>query len=203
MPNHRSWLITCLTVLASVAAVQSPAKGEITIRIGSHRDVHHRYGTVYHRDVPFVRTVYPDGRVVERYGYSSGHPEVLVLPSPITIRHPTIQPSIVQPYIIHPLPSTVLPGSINAPLQTVSPRLLHGRSVQSTSALVLGIGGIPGREGPGAVYEELTRFVAGQVVIATQVAGGGDGFDWFLVASPEGQQAWIRGDRLSFFERSR
>lgn len=112
---------------------------------------------------------------------------MLVLPAPVVIQQPIAD----------------LSHLTNVPRQTVPPRLLHGRSIQSSSAVVLGFDSAAGREGPGAVYSEVTQFVGGQVVLATRLAGGGDGFDWFLIASTNGQQAWIRGDRLSFFEGSR
>jgi hypothetical protein len=177
---------------------------EIRIQIISGHEPHHRYVHYDDDDIPLIRTTYPDGRVVERYGYPSGRREVLVLPAPIiiqqrVIQHPPVfQPSIEHQRFISPIPS----GETYIPRQMRVPRLLHGRQVESTVARVVGIDTI-GREGPGNVYDPLTQFVAGQSVLATRIAGGGDGYDWFLIASPEGQQAWIRGDRLSFFERSR
>ncbi|MEM7770195.1 MAG: SH3 domain-containing protein [Cyanobacteria bacterium P01_A01_bin.37] len=198
---HRLSLIALLTALTSAVAMPSPAwASEIRIRFGSS---HHSHGHRLHHHqhhIPSIRYIYPDGRVIRQYGYPASHREVLILPSPGIIQQPVSQPFRGQSFIT---PSVIVPQSTHVVRQTRQPRLLHGRHIQSIPALVLGVGGISGREGPGTVYTELTQFVAGQTVVVTQIAGGGDGFDWFLTSSPAGQHAWIRGDRLSFFDQSR
>jgi len=169
------------------SAVQLPAIADVNVQINIDRQPHH--SRRYHRypRVPTVRYTYPDGRVVERYGYPQGQREVLILPSPAVVQYPVTPPPIVR-------------EPVYLPQQTQEPRLLHGQDINPINALVVGAGHLSGREGPGAVYSALTTFVPGQTVIVTRQAGGGDGYDWFLVASGEGQYAWIRGDRLSFYE---
>ncbi len=179
-----SRLALLAAALGTATLVSLPAQADVSIRIesgnSSFRFGHHPR----HQRVPSVRYVYPDGRVVERYGYQR---EVLVLPSPVIIQQPVVQPPIIrQPVFL--------------PQQTVQPRLLHGRQLNPLNALVIGAGSLSGRQGPGAVYPSLTEFVAGQTVTVTRIAGGGDGFDWFLAASGEGQYAWIRGDSLGFYD---
>lgn len=188
----RSPLTALFTVLVSVTALSLPAHADISIRVDTGRTFFQLGHSDEYRGVPVVRYVYPDGRVVERYGYDRGRREVLVLPSPVMIQQPVVIPQLSlgqQPRIQYP--------------QTGEPRLLHGQRIEPLYALVVGTGHLAGREGPGTVYPELTAFLSGQTVVVTQVAGGGDGYDWFLAASGQGQHAWIRGDRLSFYQSLR
>lgn len=191
-------LVAICAAMMGTTAMAVPAYADITIRMNTIRvNTGHTFFQVghpnrYHQHgVPVVRYVYPDGRVVERYGYPHGRREVLVLPSPV-VPHPPVA-----------LPQ---PSSRQSPVglhQAGEPRLLHGQRIDPIHALIVGAGNLAGREGPGTVYPELTAFLSGQTVVVTQVAGGGDGYDWFLAASGQGQHAWIRGDRLSFYESVR
>lgn len=80
--------------------------------------------------------------------------------------------------------------------QQRSPRLLHGRTIAPFVAQIFASNRLEGREGPSTVYPVITRFAPGQVVTATQSAGGADGIQWYLVASGQGQYAWVRGNHL-------
>ena len=187
MTCFRTSLVALLAATVSATSISLPAHADVDIRINLGGRSHHSDRYYRRGRVPSVRYVYPDGRTVERYGYPHGRRDVLVLPSPVIIQQPVVQPPIIrQPVYLQQ--------------QTRQPRLLHGRQIQSLNALVVGAGNMAGREGPGAVYPALTEFVAGQTVTVTQMAGGGDGYDWFLAASGAGQYAWIRGDRLSFYD---
>lgn len=167
----------------------------IQINTGSSHGDRYRYPH-RHGDVPVVRTILPDGRIVERYGYPSGRHEVIVLPSPTVIQRPVYsQPIYTQPIYTQP----IIQQPVYIPQQTQEPRSLHGQQVSPFPALVIGAGDLSGREGPGSVYPSLTRFASGQTVTVTRIAGGGDGYDWYLAASTAGQYAWLRGDRLAIY----
>lgn len=171
------------------AAPSAWADINIQINTGSSHGDRYRYRHRYdYDDVPVVRTILPDGRIVERYGYPSGRREVIVLPSSTVIQRPVYpRPIYSQPIIQQP---------VLIPQQTQEPRLLHGQEVSPFLAIVVGAGNLAGREGPGSVYPALTQFASGQAVTIMRVANGGDGYEWFLAASTAGQYAWLRGDRL-------
>lgn len=192
-------LATASVVAIAITAIElgamaQSAKADINIQINTGSSSRHR---PYHRhphhydDVPVVRTILPDGRIIERYGYPRGRREVIMLPSAGVIQQPIYAPPIIQQPIIQ--------QPVQIQQQTQQPRLLHGQDVSPFTAVVVGSGHLSGREGPGSVYSALTRFAPGQTVTVTRRAGGGDGYDWFLAASTAGQYAWIRGDCLAIY----
>ncbi|MEB3358332.1 MAG: SH3 domain-containing protein [Synechococcales bacterium] len=167
------------TLLLSLALVTLPeaAYADRQIRIIYRSDEVHR-DRDYYRDHPVIRP---------RHGRNLHRREVIIL-SPLQIGpFPGGQPS----------PLLAPPPVVSA--QTESPRLLHGQEIYPVYALVYGRNQLAGREGPGTVYSVLTRFVPGQWVTLTQVAGGADGYDWYLAASPSGQYAWVRGDAVAIY----
>ncbi len=175
----------------------------IQINTGSSHGSRYRYGHRHNDDVPVVRTFLPDGRIIERYGYPNGRHDVIVLPSPTVIQRPIdSRPVYSRPVYSQPIYSQpIIQEPVRIPQQTQEPRLLHGQQVSPFTAVVVGAGDLSGREGPGSVYPLLTRFAAGQPVTVMRIAGGGDGYDWYLAASTAGQYAWLRGDRLAVYSQ--
>ncbi|MGB3612912.1 MAG: SH3 domain-containing protein [Elainellaceae cyanobacterium] len=93
-------------------------------------------------------------------------------------------------------PTTAAPTITIHGRQQQTPRLLHGQTIAPFVAQIYAQDTLEGHEGPSTVYPIITRFAPGQMVTATQAAGGADGVQWYLVASGQGQYAWVRGDRL-------
>lgn len=208
--------------LASISALVAtviglPAQADVTISnitdietIRRSRDTYVIDDVRYHHDAPSGYYITPDDVIHElggsshRYHRQPTYRRIIIqrrITRPTVIQQPII---IQQPVPVYPQPflqhSFIPQPVIQIPAQTEPPRLLHGKQIQPLTATVFGEGGIPGREGPGAVYPSLTTFVAGQAVVVTQIAGGGDGYDWFLAASGSGQRAWVRGDRLVIYQ---
>ncbi|MGB3496054.1 MAG: SH3 domain-containing protein [Elainellaceae cyanobacterium] len=198
--------LSAIALTAGLWTIAPSTRADINVQIntGSSHGDRYRHGDRYYRDsdryyrddVPVVRTILPDGRIIERYGYPRDQRQVIVLPSPTVIRQPVYsQPVYSQPIYSQP----IIQQPIQIPQQIQEPRILHGQQVSPFSAVVVGAGHLSGREGPGNVYSTLTQFAAGQAVTITRRAGGGDGYDWYLAASTAGQYAWLRGDRLAIY----
>ncbi|MGF1495227.1 MAG: SH3 domain-containing protein [Elainellaceae cyanobacterium] len=176
-------LITTLILAGALVATPKAAHADRVIRIIQHGGDHPRHDE-YRRD----RDYYRDHPVIRpRHGLDLDRRDVVIV-TPFQIGpFPQRRPA---PLLVSPTPVASQAGS---------PRLLHGQEIYPVYALVYGRNQLEGREGPGTVYSVLTRFAPGQWVTLTQVAGGADGYDWYLAASPSGQYAWVRGDAVAIY----
>ena len=169
----------------------------------SRSDIERRYPRQRRRDLDYRSPVRRDSDHLQRrrrsvFGIDGDRGVVIFSPDRTVIiqqRHRNERQDVRQVNPGH-LPYPPSSAATIRRQQQSPPRLLHGQTISPFVAQIYAQATLDGHEGPSTVYPVITRFATGQVVTATQTAGGADGAQWYLVASGQGQYAWVRGDRL-------